>query len=259
MWYLFAYLTYDRGSPLRSYGGSPRRMKIGGRATAVTVICAAAVCAAAVLLAGIAGGATPARAAERPVRIVALGDSLVAGYGLRASEAFPAALQRALAAKGIVAEVANAGVSGDTASGGLARLDWSVADGTDAVIVELGANDALRGLDPVVTRRALDAILRRLKARNLPVLLCGMVAPPNLGADYGGAFNPIYRDLAAQYGAILYPFFLEGVVADPRLNQPDGLHPTAAGVGVIVKAILPKVEELIAVAKARAGGRAAGP
>jgi acyl-CoA thioesterase-1 len=239
-------------------------VKISGRTTAVTVIYAAAVCAAAVLLAGIAGGPgarlgpAPARAAERPVRIVALGDSLVAGYGLRASEAFPAALQRALAAKGVAAEIVNAGVSGDTASGGLARLDWSVADGTDAVIVELGANDALRGLDPAVTRSALDAILRRLKARNLPVLLCGMVAPPNLGADYGGAFNPIYRDLAAQYGAILYPFFLEGVVADPRLNQPDGLHPTAAGVGVIVKAILPKVEELIAVAKARAGSRGAG-
>jgi acyl-CoA thioesterase I len=215
----------------------------------------------AALFAGVAEGPLGpgiARAAERPVRVVALGDSLVAGYGLRASEAFPAALQRALAAKGIAAEIVNAGVSGDTASGGLARLDWSVADGTDAVIVELGANDALRGLDPVVTRKALDAILRRLKARNLPVLLCGMVAPPNLGADYGGAFNPIYRDLAAQYGAILYPFFLEGVAADPRLNQPDGLHPTAAGVGVIVKAILPKVEELITVAKARAGGRGAG-
>jgi acyl-CoA thioesterase-1 len=216
-----------------------------------------------VLLAGIGGPGGPgpgaARAAERTVRIVALGDSLVAGYGLRASEAFPAALQRALAAKGVAAEIVNAGVSGDTASGGLARLDWSIADGTDAVIVELGANDALRGLDPVVTRRALDAILRRLKARNLPVLLCGMVAPPNLGADYGAAFNPIYPDLAAQYGAILYPFFLEGVVADPRLNQSDGLHPTAAGVGVIVKAILPKVEELIARARSGATSATAKP
>ena len=210
----------------------------------------------AALLAVIAGapgmgwpGPVAARAAERPVRIVALGDSLVAGYGLRASDAFPAVLQRALAAKGIAAEIVNAGVSGDTASGGLARLDWSIPDGTDAVIVELGANDALRGLDPAVTRRALDAVLRRLKARNLPVLLCGMLAPPNLGPDYGAAFNSIYPDLAAQYGAILYPFFLEGVVADPKLNQPDGVHPTAPGVAIIVKAILPKVEELIARAK----------
>jgi acyl-CoA thioesterase-1 len=255
MWCLFPYVTCDQSSPLRLYGRSPRQKKIGSRATAVTIIYAAAVCLA-TLFAGVSGWPGRLGAAERPVRIVALGDSLVAGYGLRASEAFPAALQRALSAKGVAAEIVNAGVSGDTATGGLARLDWSVADGTDAVIVELGANDALRGIDPVVTRKALDAILRRLKAKNLPVLLCGMVAPPNLGADYGGAFNPIYRDLAAQYGAILYPFFLERVVADPRLNQPDGLHPTAAGVGVIVQAILPKVEELIA--RARSGAAAPG-
>ena len=189
------------------------------------------------------------RAAERPVNIVAFGDSLTAGYGLAANESFPAQLQRALDAKGVTVKVVNAGVSGDTAAGGLARLDWSVPDGTDAVILELGANDALRGFDPVVTRKALDMMLRRLQERKISVLLCGMVAPPNLGTEYGRAFNSIYPDLAAQTGAILYPFFLTGVAADPKLNQGDGLHPTAAGVAVIVDRILPQVEELIARAK----------
>jgi acyl-CoA thioesterase-1 len=207
-----------------------------------------AVVARLAAIATVVAGLTmlPAQAAEAPIHLVALGDSLVAGYGLRASEAFPAALQRALAAKGLAVEIANAGVSGDTASGGLARLDWSVPDGTDAVILELGANDALRGFDPAITRNALDTILRRLKARNIPVLLAGMLAPRNLGADYASAFDAIYPDLAKQYGAILYPFFLTGVVGNPKLNQADGLHPTAEGVGIIVNAILPKVEELIA-------------
>src|SRR6266481_3625578 len=173
-------------------------------------------------------------AAERIVNIVAFGDSLTAGYGLAASEAFPAQLQRALTAKGLTVNVVNAGVSGDTAAGGLARLDWSVPDGTVVVILELGANDALRGFDPAVTRKALDTMLRRLQERKISVLLCGMVAPPNI---------------AAETGAILYPFFLTGVAADPKLNQRDGLHPTAAGVAVIVDRILPQVEELIARAK----------
>ena len=180
---------------------------------------------------------------------MALGDSLTAGYGLAANEAFPVRLQRALAAKGIAAEIANAGVSGDTTSGGLARFDWSVPDGTDAVILELGANDALRGVDPKVTRGALDALLRRLGERHIPVLLCGMLAPRNLGAEYGAAFNAIYPDLAKAYGAILYPFFLDGVATDPKLNQRDGLHPTAAGVDVIVEKILPAVERLVVQAK----------
>jgi acyl-CoA thioesterase-1 len=179
------------------------------------------------------------------VNIVAFGDSLTAGYGLAANEAFPAQLQRALEAKRVAATVVNAGVSGDTAAGGLSRLDWSVPDGTDAVILELGANDALRGFDPAITRKALDAILHRFQERKIPVLLCGMLAPPNLGAEYGRAFNAIYPDLAAETGAILYPFFLTGVAADPKLNQHDGLHPTAAGVAVIVARILPQVEELI--------------
>jgi len=209
----------------------------------------AAVIRRCVLGAGMTLVTTYPWAAERIVNIVAFGDSLTAGYGLAANEAFPAQLQRALIAKGLAVNVVNAGVSGDTTAGGLARLDWSVPDGTDAVILELGANDALRGFDPAVTRKALDTMLRRLQERKIPVLLCGMVAPPNMGVEYGRAFNAIYPDLAAQTGAILYPFFLTGVAADPKLNQRDGLHPTAAGVAVIVDRILLQVEELIARAK----------
>jgi acyl-CoA thioesterase I len=184
--------------------------------------------------------------AEVPVRIVALGDSLTAGYGLADKDGFVPRLQAALTAKGIAAEIANAGVSGDTAGGGLARLDWSVPQGTEAVIVELGANDMLRGLKPEVTREALDTILRRLTQRHIAVLLCGMLAAPNLGPDYGHAFDTVYPSLAAKYGALFYPFFLDGVAADLSLTQSDGLHPNAAGVGVIVGRILPKVEDLIA-------------
>jgi acyl-CoA thioesterase I len=216
-------------------------MKMCGSLAVVTKLC--------VVGAGMALLAASPRAAERSVNIVAFGDSLTAGYGLAANETFPAQLQRALAAKGLAVNVVNAGVSGDTATGGLARLDWSIPDGTDAVILELGANDALRGFDPAITRNALDAMLRRLQERKIPVLLCGMVAPPNMGVEYGRAFNSIYPDLAAQAGAILYPFFLAGVAADPKLNQGDGLHPTAAGVALIVDRILPQVEELIARAK----------
>jgi acyl-CoA thioesterase-1 len=191
------------------------------------------------------------QAQDRPVQIVVLGDSLTAGYGLPASAAFPARLEQALRAKGLNVAVANAGVSGDTASDGLARLDWSVPEGTDAVILELGANDALRGVDPAVTRRALETILRRLKERNIPVLLCGMLAPRNLGADYGRRFDAIYPELAKAEGVLLYPFFLDGVATNAKLNLPDGLHPTAAGIDVIVARILPKVEELITRVKAQ--------
>jgi acyl-CoA thioesterase I len=185
-------------------------------------------------------------AAEPPVKIVVLGDSLAAGYGLPADAAFPVRLEQALKAKGLAVEVANAGVSGDTASGGLARLDWSVPEGTDAVILELGANDMLRGIDPKVTRAALEEIVRRLVARRIVVLIAGMWATPNLGPDYGRDFEAIYADLAAKNGLLLDPFFLEGVAADPKLNQRDGTHPTAAGVDVIVTRILPKVEALVA-------------
>jgi acyl-CoA thioesterase-1 len=185
-------------------------------------------------------------AAERPVRIVVLGDSLTAGLGLPADAAFPAKLERALKAKGLAVEIINAGVSGDTAAGGLARLDWSVPDGTDAVILELGANDMLRGTDPKVTRAALEEIVRRLAARRIDVLIAGMKAAPNLGADYGREFEAIYADLAAKNGLLFYPFFLDGVAAEASLNQRDGLHPTAAGVDAIVGRILPTVEALVA-------------
>jgi acyl-CoA thioesterase I len=202
---------------------------------------------AAVLSAGLVVAPRPRLAnAEPPVKIVALGDSLTAGYGLPDKDSFVSQLQAALTAKGIAATVANAGVSGDTASDGLARLDWSVPLGTDAVIVELGANDMLRGVKPQITRDALDAILRRLTQRHIAVLLCGMRAAPNLGPEYGQAFERIYPDLAAKYGVSLYPFFLDGVAANLSLTQPDGMHPNAQGVGVIVGRILPKVQELIA-------------
>jgi len=191
-----------------------------------------------------------ASAAERPIRIVVLGDSLAAGFGLAAPDALPAKLERALKQKGMAVAIENAGVSGDTPAGGLARLDWSVGEGTDAVILELGANDALRGSDPKATRTALEAIIKRLKERHIAVLLAGMLAPRNFGPDYVRAFDAIYPELAAAHDLILYPFILEGVAGDRALNQPDGLHPTAAGVDVMVQGMLPKVEELIGRVKA---------
>ena len=193
------------------------------------------------------------RAADAPVKMVVLGDSLSAGYGLPGADAFPAKLAKALEAKGVAVTIINAGVSGDTASGGLGRVDWSVPPGTEAVILELGANDALRGIDPAVTRKALDGILKKLKDRQIAVLIAGMYAPRNLGSDYVRDFDGIFPALAASYGALYYPFFLDGVATDEKLNQRDGLHPTAAGVDVIVARIMPKVEELIARAKAARG------
>src|SRR5450759_2229110 len=190
-----------------------------------------------VLMAGTAFAQSPAAAMTKPIKLVILGDSLSAGLGLSASSAFPERLQKSLEIKGITVDMINAGVSGDTSSGGRDRLDWSVPEGTQAVIVELGAHDALRGTDPAVTRAALSDILTRLKARKIAVLLCGMVAPPNYGSDYSARFNAIYPDLAKSFGVPLYPFFLEGVAADAGLNQADGLHPTAEGVDVIVRNI----------------------
>ena len=187
----------------------------------------------------------PAGTGGKPIKMVVLGDSPSAGYGLPAAAAFPARLQNALKNNGIDVDMGNAGVSGDTSSGGRDRLDWSVPDGTAAVILELGANDALRGTDPKVTRSALSEILTRLKARGIAVLLCGMVAPPNYGSDYAARFNAIYPDLAKSFAVPLYPFFLEGVAADARLNQADGMHPTAEGVDVIVRNILPTVEAFV--------------
>ena len=188
----------------------------------------------------------------KPVKLVVLGDSLSAGLGLSAADAFPAKLQKALRDKGIVIEIGNAGVSGDTASGGRDRLDWSVPEGTQGVILELGANDALRGTDPAVTRAALSDILARLKARGVPVLLCGMLAPPNYGKDYADRFNAIYPDLAKSFGVPLYAFFLDGVAADAKLNQADGIHPTSAGVDIIVKTIMPTVEAFLGTIKEQA-------
>jgi acyl-CoA thioesterase-1 len=191
-----------------------------------------------------------ATAAERPVRIVMLGDSISAGYGLSVGEALPAKLEKALKAKGLDVTIENAGVSGDTTAGGLARLDWSIREGTDAVIVELGANDALRGTDPKQTRAALDAIIRKLKERKIAVLLAGMLAPRNYGPDYVAAFDTIYPELAAAHGVLLYPFLLDGLVGEAALNQGDGIHPNVAGVDAIVKGLTPKAEELVAQVRA---------
>jgi acyl-CoA thioesterase I len=186
----------------------------------------------------------PARAAEPP-KILVLGDSLVSGYGLARSDGFVAKLHAALKAKGVVAEVLDAGVSGDTTAGGRARLNFVLKTEPDFAIVELGANDALRALPPEEAERNLDAILTELKRRKIPALLAGMYAPPNLGRDYGQAFNGIYPRLAKKYGVALYPFFLEGIAGDAAFNLPDGLHPNAQGVDEIVKRILPSVMKLL--------------
>jgi acyl-CoA thioesterase I len=198
----------------------------------------------------------PVPAAADTVRIVALGDSLTAGYGLEAEDSFPAVLEAELRARGHDIVVVNAGVSGDTTRGGLERLDWAVGDDTDAVIVELGANDALRGIEPGATRENLDSIVGRLVERDVPVLLAGMQAPPNLGDDYAAAFNAIFPDLAERHGVLLYPFFLEGVAAERGLNQADGMHPNEAGVREIVARIIEPVETLIAEARGEFAGTA---
>lgn len=193
-----------------------------------------------------------AEAAE-PLRIVAFGDSLTSGYGLEPGKSFPAQLQKALDAKGHDVVVANAGVAGDTTAAGLARLAWSVPDGTDAVILELGANDALRGIDPQETRANLQKLITALKTRGIPILLAGMRAPSNWGDDYTQSFDSIFPDLAAEHDLVFYPFFLDGVVLDTKLNQDDGMHPTGKGIAEIVKRILPSVEELIARANGNGG------
>ena len=184
-------------------------------------------------------------AAAETLRIVALGDSLIAGPGLEADQTFSVRLEAILHARGHDVTIIDAGVSGDTTRDGLARLDWSLGSDADAVILELGANDALRGIDPAFARAALDAILDQLSERELPVLLAGMIAPPNLGDHYAAAFNPIFGDLAAKHGTILYPFFLDGVAGNPRFNLKDGMHPNAAGIDIIVERILPAAEALI--------------
>lgn len=201
---------------------------------------------AALLAALFVWSAVSSSALAEPRQIVGFGDSLMAGYGLQPGESFPEKLEKALRARGHDVVIANAGVSGDTTSGGLARLDWSVPDGTDLVILELGANDMLRGVSPAITEKNLDEMIARLKARNITVLLAGMRAAPNLGSGYVEAFDGIYSRLADKHDVSLYPFFLDGVAADRSLLLEDGMHPNAAGIDRMVERFLPAVERLIA-------------
>lgn len=201
---------------------------------------------AAALLVFSAVAAAPLAAAADPFRIVGFGDSLMAGYNLDPGQGFPEKLEAALRARGHDVVISNAGVSGDTTSGGLSRLDWSIPDGTQLVILELGANDMLRGIDPALVEQNLDKMLARLKERNIPVLLAGMVAAPNLGHAYGEQFGTIYPKLAQKYGATLYPFFLDGVAGDSSLLLEDGMHPNPQGVERMVERALPTVEKAIA-------------
>jgi acyl-CoA thioesterase I len=184
-------------------------------------------------------------AEARTIKLLALGDSLTAGWGLPAESSFPVQLQRALVAQGRDVKVINAGVSGDTTAGGRARLDWSLGDNPDAVMVELGANDALRGVDPHDTYTNLDAMLKRLEQGRMPVLLAGMLAPPNMGKAFGEQFAEVFTRLAGEHDVVFYPFFLDGVVVDPALTQGDGLHPTAEGVAIIVAKIMPSVLKVL--------------
>ena len=197
------------------------------------------------------GVPTARAAAEMPIRMVAFGDSLTAGYQLPPSDAFPAVLARALAALGHNVEILNAGVSGDTTAAGRDRIAWAVPPETEAVILELGANDALRGLDPGLARVNLDAMITTIKAQGAEVLLAGMLAPRSMGEAYFKPFDAMYPELAAKHGLTLYPFFVEAIALKPNLNLADGLHPNAKGVAAIVASILPKVEDLIARVKAR--------
>jgi acyl-CoA thioesterase-1 len=198
-------------------------------------------------MSAIAAFLPPAAQARDAIRILALGDSLISGYGLPEADGFPTQLERALAAKGVAARVLNGGVAGDTSAAGLARLDWALADRPDLVILEFGANDGLRGLDPAATRDNIAAMLARLARDRIPVLLAGMKAPRNLGPDYVAAFDPIYEDLAREYHVAFVPFFLDGIAGEPALNQADGIHPNAAGVAKIVQRLLPNIMALLAV------------
>lgn len=203
---------------------------------------------------GVAGLSSAAHADQDETVIVALGDSLTAGYGLPIEQSFPAQLEDALRKRGHKVRVVNAGVSGDTTAAALRRLDWALSGDTDAVIVELGGNDALQGLPPEATKAVLSDILQRLEAKGLPVLLAGMEAPRNLGKEYVSAFGAIYADLAARHSVMLYPFFLEGAALNARLMQKDGIHPNSKGVTVIVDHILPQVEALLVASRANEDG-----
>lgn len=238
---------------MRTLPPKPTTANMVSRVVLYNCLCIAAalllaVAGASELLAQVPSSQVPSKG---PLRIVVLGDSLVAGFQLKAADAFPAQLERALKDRGHHVEVINAGVSGDTTAAGLERLQWAVPDGTDAVIVELGANDALRGLDPAKAKVNLDKIVTAVKAGGADVLLAGMLAPRNLGEDYARKFDAIFPALSAKHGTLLYPFFLDGVVLDPRLNLSDGMHPNPKGVAEITRRILPAVEELIARVRAR--------
>jgi len=201
---------------------------------------------AALLALGVHLGMTvPKAASAEPLKILALGDSLTSGYGLPPGEGFTDQLGQALKDAGVSARVINGGVAGDTSTDGLARLDWSLADDPAVVIIELGGNDALRGLDPKATRANLDAILSKLQAQHRAILLTGMLAPPNLGDEYAASFNPIFPALAKQHEVAFYPFFLDGVASNPSLVQSDGIHPTAQGVAIIVQRIMPALRQAI--------------
>lgn len=201
------------------------------------------------VITGLALAAFPAAAQDaaqdQSLQVVGFGDSLMAGYQLAPNESYTAQLEAALKAEGLNVTITNAGVSGDTTSGGLSRIDWSVPDGTQGVILELGANDALRGISPEQSEKNLDAMLARLKDRNIPVVLAGMLAPPNMGPEYATRFNPIYKKLAEKYDVPLYPFFLDGVAAQQSLQLDDGMHPNAEGVKVMVERSLPVMQDFV--------------
>ena len=196
-----------------------------------------------------AAASHPAAAQARPVQIVAFGDSLSAGYQLPERAAFPTVLERVLREGGLPADVSNAGVSGDTSSNGLERLDWAIGPDTDIVILELGANDMLRGLNPDITYKSLSEIMARLQGKKIKVLLAGMIAAPGIGSDYEAKFNAIYTRLAKEFSAPLYPFFLQGVAGNPKLQLADGMHPNGQGVEIIAKGIAPMVRTLAASAQ----------
>ncbi|WP_313604982.1 arylesterase [Rhizobium sp.] len=198
-----------------------------------------------IVMVALFAGSGSANAQEKAINLVGFGDSLMAGYQLAPSESYTAQLEAALKAKGHKVVITNAGVSGDTTSAGLSRIDWSVPDGTDGVILELGANDALRGIAPEQSEKNLDAMLARLKERGIPVLLAGILAPPNMGGDYAEKFNPIYKRLADKYAVPLYPFFLDGVTTLPGMQIEDGMHPNAKGIAVMVERTLPMVEAFL--------------
>jgi acyl-CoA thioesterase I len=227
-------------------------MMVTRRTATVGVIAAILVAAAS------SGAAVLAQAPSKPITVVAYGDSLSAGYQLRPGDSFPAQLEKVLRARGHAVTVVNAGASGDTTASGLERLAWAVPPEADAVIVEFGANDMLRGLDPAKARANLDQMLATIKAQKQDLLLAGMRAPTSLPADYRTAFDAIFPDLATKYDALLYPFFLEKVALQPKLNLGDGIHPNADGVALIVADILPKVEALLARVAARRAGKVGG-